>query len=133
MYVDVLKEFKSKHPDFIGSRFMYGPMRSVDDEVFNSYLPIMLKLQNNFPEFIAGFDLVGQEDTGKHVSLKALFPFKLLSTWRSFLKNKTFSIIGRPLIDFAERLLKFPEEIQFYFHAGETNWLGTSSDENLVG
>lgn len=62
----------------------------------------MKKLQSNFPEFIAGFDLVGQEDK------------------------------GRPLIEFAEKLLKFPEDVNFFLHAGETNWLGCSSDENLV-
>jgi hypothetical protein len=39
---------------------------------------------------------------------------------------------GRPLIEYAERLLKYPENINFFFHAGETNWLGSSSDENLV-
>lgn len=64
MYVDVLKEFKKSHPDFVGSRFIYAPMRAVDDETFNTYLPIMLKLQRTFPEFIAGFDVVGQEDLG---------------------------------------------------------------------
>jgi len=40
--------------------------------------------------------------------------------------------LGRPLIDFIEPLLKLPEDINFYFHAGETNWYGTSIDENLV-
>lgn len=64
MYVDVLKEFKKNHPDFVGSKFIYAPLRSVDDETFNTYLPILRKLQNNFPDFIAGFDVVGQEDRG---------------------------------------------------------------------
>lgn len=64
MYVDVLKDFKKKHLDFAGSKFIYAPIRAVDDEGFKNYLPIMLKLQKNFPEFIAGFDLVGQEDRG---------------------------------------------------------------------
>lgn len=76
MYVDVLKEFKSKHPDFYGSRFIYGPRRGVDDETFDSYLEIMLELKKTFPEFIAGFDTVGQEDHGmeKHFPLKFIQP-----------------------------------------------------------
>lgn len=65
MYVDVLKEFKETHPDFVGSKFVYAPIRAVNDETFSTYLPIMLKLQRLFPNFIAGFDLVGQEDRGK--------------------------------------------------------------------
>jgi len=51
---------------------------------------------------MVGFDLVGQEE------------------------------LGRPLIDFVEPLLKMPEHINFYFHAGETNWFGSPIDENLV-
>jgi len=31
MYVDVLKEFKQKHPDFIGAKFIYAPMRAVGE------------------------------------------------------------------------------------------------------
>ncbi|KAG5677979.1 hypothetical protein PVAND_007691 [Polypedilum vanderplanki] len=102
IYVDVLKDFKQSHPDFVGSKFIFAPLRGVDDEIFDSYLPILQKLMNRFPEFIAGFDLVGQEDK------------------------------GRPLIEYAERFLKYPSDIKFFFHAGETNWMGTTSDENLV-
>lgn len=65
MYVDVLKEFKATHPDFAGSKFIFAPIREVDDATFDSYLPIMMKLLNNFPDFIAGFDVVGQEDKGR--------------------------------------------------------------------
>ncbi|CRL06743.1 CLUMA_CG019567, isoform A [Clunio marinus] len=102
MYVDVLKEFNENHPDFGGAKFIYAPIRKVDDDTFESYLAIMQKLLKTFPDFIAGFDLVGQEDR------------------------------GRPLIEYAERLLKYPENIKFFFHAAETNWLGTTSDENLI-
>lgn len=51
---------------------------------------------------MAGFDFVGQED------------------------------LGRPLIDLIEQLLSIPDNIKFFFHAGETNWFGTTSDDNLV-
>ena len=74
----------------------------VDDETVDAYLKTMLKLHDLFPDFVAGFDLVGQED------------------------------LGRPLTDYAEKLLKLPEYIKFFFHAGETNWNGQSSDENVV-
>lgn len=58
--------------------------------------------QKEFPDFMIGFDLVGQEE------------------------------LGRPLIDFVDSLLKMPEQIKFFFHAGETNWFGSAIDENLT-
>lgn len=51
---------------------------------------------------MAGFDLVGQEE------------------------------MGRPLKDFVPQLLTMRDDVKFYFHAGETNWLGSSVDENLI-
>ena len=124
MYVDVLKEFKKSHPDFAGSKFIYAPLRSVNDETFNTYLPIMQKLQKNFPDFIAGFDVVGQEDKGI-INILVLIEF-------AYLNFPLNDFTGRPLIEYAEKLLKFPENINFFFHAGETNWMGTTTDENLV-
>lgn len=71
IYVDVLKEFKNSHRDFAGAKFIYAPIKAVNDETFSTYLPIMMKLQKNFPEFIAGFDLVGQEDQGNKNIIEA--------------------------------------------------------------
>lgn len=101
MYVDVLAEFKRENPSFIGSKFVYAPLKAVPNSTFEEYVTIIKQLQSRFPDFMAGFDLVGQEDT------------------------------GRTLISFAELLLQLPEDIKFFFHAGETNWYG-SVDENLV-
>lgn len=75
MYVDVLKDFKASHKDFAGSKFIYAPIRAVNDEIFNTYLPIHLKLQKLFPDFIAGFDLVGQEDRGRKFPPQNPFQF----------------------------------------------------------
>jgi adenosine deaminase CECR1 len=102
MYKQIAHEFKEEHPDFIGVKFIYAPIKFVDDAGFLVYMKDLQTLLNDFPSFVAGFDLVGQED------------------------------LGRPLIEFAAGLLKLPEDVQFFFHAGETNWYGTKSDENLL-
>lgn len=40
--------------------------------------------------------------------------------------------LGRPLREFIPQLLNVSDDIDFFFHAGETNWYGTSVDENLI-
>lgn len=101
IYVDVLNEFKGANPDFIGSKLIFAPVKDMRDTVFEEYVRTMLKVHEQFPEFVAGFDLVGQED------------------------------INRKLISYAELLLQLPDDIRFFFHAGETNWFG-SINENIV-
>ncbi|XP_075983940.1 adenosine deaminase-like [Anticarsia gemmatalis] len=39
--------------------------------------------------------------------------------------------MGNPLIDFAP-VLKTVKDLNFFFHAGETNWYGSGTDENLI-
>lgn len=122
IYVHVTEEFLAKHEDFIGVKLIYAPLRGVEPKVCEEYIEkcVALKVgspmpsplpcsvfrlsspQKAYPKFLSGFDLVGQEE------------------------------LGRPLVDFIEPLLKLPKDINFYFHAGETNWYGTSIDENLI-
>lgn len=102
VYVEALEEFRAENPGFIGSKFVYAPTRKVDDATFAEYMRIVVDLKAKYPNFVVGFDIVSQEDA------------------------------GRPLIDFAEPLLNLPNDISFYFHAGETNWNGMSTDENLI-
>ncbi|CAF2745494.1 CECR1 [Lepeophtheirus salmonis] len=67
------------------------------------YAPI--RLRECFPNLVRGFDLVAQEDNGK------------------------------PLIEFINTLIQMKQmdpELKFVFHAGETNWQGFSTDENLI-
>uniref|UniRef100_A0A182JEX0 Adenosine deaminase n=1 Tax=Anopheles atroparvus TaxID=41427 RepID=A0A182JEX0_ANOAO len=101
MYVDASERFLRAHPQFLGVKFIYAPLRFCDDRTFDGYLTLVQKLHERFPRFIAGFDLVGQED------------------------------LGRPHTDFNERLLRLSPDINFFFHAGETNWSGRA-DENLI-
>lgn len=102
LYLEVLEKFKREHSTFINSKFIFAPSRAATDEQFDQYLKILSELRLQFGNFVVGFDLVGQEDE------------------------------GRPLKDFAHKLLQLPQDVNFFFHAGETNWNGMSTDENLV-
>ncbi|XP_062128528.1 adenosine deaminase 2 [Drosophila sulfurigaster albostrigata] len=102
IYKSETERFKANNPDFIDAKLIYAPLRIVEPKVCEDYIKNCIAFKKNYSTFLAGFDLVGQEE------------------------------LGRPLIDFVEQLLKLPEDINFYFHAGETNWYGTSIDENLV-
>lgn len=95
MYYETLVEFKQEHPDFIGSKLIYAPRKSSKVDVVERNFKTAIKLHQAFPDFVAGFDLVGQED------------------------------IAPPIIDFAERTIALPKNISLFFHAGETNWYGT--------
>lgn len=103
LYVNVLEKFMEKYGQvFIGSKFIYAPNRHVGEGQLKEYLKILLRLRKKYPNFVVGFDLVGQEDR------------------------------GQPLKEFAHDLLTLPSDINFFFHSGETNWNGMSTDENLV-
>lgn len=102
LVIEALNEFKSDNPSFVGGKYIYAPVKIATNESIASYFEIIRRLHTKFPDFVIGFDLVGQEDPSP------------------------------PLVTFAEHILQLPDDIKFYFHAGETNWYG-SIDENLVG
>lgn len=89
------------HPDFIGVKLIYAPHRDVEVRTIDYYLKTMMQLKKAYPDFVAGFDLVGQEDK------------------------------GLPLTAFANKLNSANTQIEFFFHAGETKWNGQSTDLNL--
>lgn len=102
LYIEALNEFKQENPTFIGSKFIYAPIKEVGKETAATYFKIIRRLHSKFPEFVAGFDLVGQEDTAPG------------------------------LIDFAEHILEIADDIRFYFHAGETNWYGSVDENLVI-
>jgi len=102
LYQDTTQRFVATHEGFLGTRLIYAPPRNVEVETVWEHAVTARQLMEAFPDFVAGFDLVGQEDMGK------------------------------PLIDFISPLLNISaEHIPFFFHAGETNWYGEPTDENL--
>lgn len=101
-YQKVIKRFKKDYPDFLGAKLIYAPIRKVERETLDTYLELSRQIKKEIPDIFAGFDLVGQEDK------------------------------GNPLIAFAPQLSKAAGEFNYFFHAGETNWYGTSSDINIL-
>lgn len=61
MYVEVTQEFKREHPLFIGSKLIYSKPKDVSSEEITKYFQIFRELHEKFPQFVVGFDLVGQE------------------------------------------------------------------------
>ncbi|TFY61302.1 hypothetical protein EVJ58_g4596 [Rhodofomes roseus] len=102
-----LKE-QGRQDELIGVKLIYTTIRFITPEELEWYTEDALALKQEFPHLIAGFDLVGHED-----SLK-------------------------PLIDYIEPLTKFMRrreelgvDLPFIFHAGETLGDGNAPDMNL--
>lgn len=101
-YHKVINRFKKDYPDFFGAKIIYAPSRKVERETIDTYLELAKQIKKEIPDTFAGFDLVGEEDK------------------------------GNPLIDYVPQLMKMAGEINYFFHAGETNWYGASTDMNIL-
>lgn len=107
VYENVSLKFLSDNPsEYFGTRFIYAPLRRVDNiTVIWDYVNLSKSLMQRCPDYLTGFDLVGQED------------------------------LGRPLIDILDPLLTLSQgevQVPVFYHAGETTWMGMSTDENLI-
>ncbi|XP_042879327.1 adenosine deaminase 2-like [Penaeus japonicus] len=106
IYRDTVQRFVQDHPgSFYGARFIFAPSRDTSLDKMWENVASARHLKELFPDFVAGFDLVGQEDKGV------------------------------PLKDFLEPLLWLNEgvvSVPVFYHAGETAWMGMSTDENLI-
>ncbi|XP_061386159.1 adenosine deaminase 2-like [Musca vetustissima] len=100
--IDIIRKFKLQHPDFLGIKIIVSPHRNAEPDVMRKRYDIFKKYHSMYPKELIGFDLVGQEDKGK------------------------------PLHNFVSVLHDLPKSAKFFFHAGETNWFGASTDYNLL-
>ncbi|XP_060085350.1 adenosine deaminase 2-like [Ylistrum balloti] len=105
IYRQNLDQFIKDYPDFTGARIIRSGLRFVPaSDVLNQVKESVAMLQQ-FPGLFVGYDLVGQEDP------------------------------GIPLIDYINALL-YPSQqninLPYFFHAGETDWQGTPTDNNLI-
>ncbi|KAL2755570.1 hypothetical protein ACRALDRAFT_2041905 [Sodiomyces alcalophilus JCM 7366] len=108
--IEETKAFMADHAhEFGGLKVIYCTPRSFDSAKVKFALDECLEFKQLWPEWIAGFDLVGEED------------------------------MGRPLKDFVPELLAFQQkcreanvDIPFLFHCGETLAVGDEADGNLL-
>nr|XP_020458684.1 adenosine deaminase CECR1 [Monopterus albus] len=104
-YQEITRQFTADHPDFFGARVIFTVHRGVNISVMTAAVEEAMKLQRDFPDIMAGFDLVGREDRGR-----PLWYFR--------------DALSLPV----ERGVTLP----FFFHAGETDLEGTEVDQNLL-
>ncbi|KAJ5225764.1 hypothetical protein N7468_006989 [Penicillium chermesinum] len=93
---------------FHGARIIWSGLRFMDNIDLVDSMKQGIELKKSFPELICGYDLVGQEDT------------------------------GRPLVDLVPLLFWFKKQcaeegvdMPFFFHAGECLGDGDDTDHNL--
>ncbi|KAH8295425.1 hypothetical protein KR018_011011, partial [Drosophila ironensis] len=101
-FLDVNTEFVRLHPDFLGFKIIFCVYRGFEMDRLRKAVNAFKKLREAFPNFVIGFDLVGQEDKGK------------------------------PLYDLLPALRDLPANTRFFLHGGETNWFGAPVDVNLL-
>ncbi|RVD86417.1 uncharacterized protein DFL_004692 [Arthrobotrys flagrans] len=109
-FKEELEAFKAtpEGKNFWGARIIWTTLRMHSREYIEENMRYCVEVYKKFPDIIAGFDLVGQED------------------------------LGRPLADLIPELKYFETlcakegvTIPFFFHAGEVNSDGDVHDENL--
>ncbi|XP_058600219.1 adenosine deaminase 2 isoform X1 [Neofelis nebulosa] len=92
-YREVACMFAEKHPGFIGIKIIYSDHRAKNVSFIMKSIQTAMTLRTMFPRMVAGFDLVGHEDTGHS-----------LYDYREALMIPTLHGVKLP----------------YFFHAGET-------------
>ncbi|XP_056133555.1 adenosine deaminase 2-A [Lampris incognitus] len=104
-FQEATKRFVADHPDFLGARMIITAHRALRVSDIKAAVREAIQMQRDFPEVVAGFDLVGREDSGR-----TLWYFR-----------EALSLPG-----------DLGAVLPYYFHAGETDHEGTKVDENIL-
>jgi len=107
IYKNVTDRYLAEHPEFTGAKVIKSNLRFRSPEEILDDIKFTIQLMKQFPGFLVGYDLVGQEDP--------------LNPLIFYLDALRYPSQQTPPI-------KFP----YFFHAGETDWQGTQVDDNLI-
>lgn len=110
VFNEEVKKFKAmeKTESLWGCRFIWTTLRAFGKKDIVDSMKQCISVKQSYPDLIAGFDLVGQEDMGR--SLADLTP---------------------EFFWFRKRCIETGVEIPFFFHAGECLGDGDDADQNL--
>lgn len=65
IYKEVLKKFMKKYDDFQGAKLIYAPLKKdTNVTVIEEYMRVYKKIKLAHPDFVIGFDLIGNENFG---------------------------------------------------------------------
>ncbi|KAM3588093.1 uncharacterized protein V6R79_021068 [Siganus canaliculatus] len=65
MFQEVSQKFVAEHPDFLGVRIIVSVHRALSVSEVTAAVKEAIQLQKDFPDVVAGFDMVGREDGGR--------------------------------------------------------------------
>jgi len=102
-----LKE-QGREEEFIGAKIIYTTIRILSEEEIEWYLDDCITLKQEFPDLIAGFDVVGDENATRPLT--------------DYIK---------PLLAFKRRVEDLGLDLPLILHAGETLSDGGKADNNL--
>ncbi|KAL2172332.1 hypothetical protein VTG60DRAFT_6171 [Thermothelomyces hinnuleus] len=113
LIIEGYKTFQLRHQRkvFKGLKVIYCTPRSFDKPKVVFALNQCIEFKKKFPEFIAGFDLVGEEGNGNKYPLKHF---------------------DEEFLEFRHKCKAENLDIPFLFHCGETLENGTDTDHNLI-
>ncbi|CAL8318456.1 unnamed protein product [Lota lota] len=102
---EVTQKFVKDHPDFLGTRIIITVHRTLSVSRVKAAVMDAIQMQRDFPNVVAGFDLVGREDSGRNL-------------W--YFRDALLLPANLGLV------------LPYFFHAGETDEEGTDVDENIL-